>query len=70
VSLSIKNTKYSNLKLLRAEFLLSFMFLKKYKPQIDADELRSLYWAPAFIGFYAWLIDSNVITGIQRKVEV
>lgn len=70
MSLSIKNTTYSSLKSLRAEFLLSFIFSKKYKPQIDADELRSLFWAPAFIGFYAWLTDSNVITGIQRKVDV
>jgi len=37
---------------------------------IKDDELRFRIWAPAFIGFYAWLIDSNVITGILRKVAV
>ena len=37
---------------------------------IKDDELRFLIWAPAFIGFYAWLIDSNVITGILRRVAV
>jgi len=37
---------------------------------IKDNELRSLIWAPAFIGFYAWLINSNVITGIPRRVAV
>jgi hypothetical protein len=61
----MKNT-YSNPNSLRAEFSLNFMFLEKYKPQMNADERRFIIWAPAFIGFYAWLIDSNVITGILR----
>jgi hypothetical protein len=37
---------------------------------IKDDERRFIIWAPAFIGFYAWLIDSNVITGILRRVAV
>ena len=37
---------------------------------IKDDELRSLFWAPAFIGFYAWLIDSNMITGILKRGAV
>ena len=69
MSLSMKIT-YLNLNSLRAEFSLSFMFLKKYKPQMNADERRFIILAPAFIGFYAWLIDSNVITGILRRVAV
>ncbi len=70
MSLSMKNTTYSNLNSLRAEFSLSFMFLKKYKPHMSAHEFRLRIWAPAFIGFYAWLIDPNVITGILRRVAV
>ena len=69
MSLSMKIT-YLNLNSLRAEFSLSFMFLTKYKPQMSAYELRFQIWAPAFLGFYAWLIDSNVITGILRRVAV
>jgi len=37
---------------------------------IKDDEHRFIILAPAFIGFYAWLIDSNVITGILRRVAV
>lgn len=37
---------------------------------IKDDKLRSLILAPAFISFYAWLIDSNVITGILRRMAV
>jgi hypothetical protein len=37
---------------------------------IKDDEPRFIIWAPAFIGFYAWLIDSNVITGILRRRAV
>ncbi|MCK4937493.1 MAG: hypothetical protein KAR85_02700 [Methanosarcinales archaeon] len=35
---------------------------------IKDDEHRFIILAPVFIGFYAWLIDSNVITGIQRRM--
>ena len=69
MNFSMKIT-YPNLNSLRAEFLLNFMFLKKYKPQMNANERRFIILAPAFIGFYAWLIDSNVITGILRRVTV
>ncbi len=44
MNLSMKNTTYSNLNSLRAEFSLNFMFLKKYKPQINADERRFIIW--------------------------
>ena len=69
MSLSVKIT-HSNLNSLRAKFSLSFMFLKKYKPQMNTDERKSIILAPAFIGFYAWLIDSNMITGILKRGAV
>lgn len=69
MSLSMKIT-YSNLNSLRTEVSLSFMFLKKCKPHMNVYERRFIILVAAFIGFYAWLIDSNVITGILRRVAV
>jgi hypothetical protein len=40
------------------------------KPQMNADERRFIIWALAFRGFFAWLIDSNVITGILRSAAI
>lgn len=64
-----------------AEFYLNEKIVSALKRQLNRthfremihikdDELRFLICAPAFIGFYAWLIGSNVITGILRRVTV
>jgi len=69
MSLSMKIT-YSNLNPLRTELPSSFMFLKKYKPRTNEYERKFIILASTFMGFYAWLIDPTVITGILRRVAV
>jgi len=70
MSLSMKNTTYSNLNSLRAEFSLNFMFLRKYKPQINADERRFMIWVFAFMDFHTLSNKIKRITKMLRGVDV
>ncbi len=66
MSLALKNTTPSKWNALHSKLSSNFMFLRKYKPQINADERRFIIWLSTFMEF---IMRSNKIKWITKMLH-